>query len=166
MSLMAEGYYLRLRKEIGQEGQWLTIKSLGGFEAGVHRREEYTSFLPKEVSAFECPDIRIKELIFDLSSGFDLLPFLKLKQKRVLHQVKLGERQIAELSLDHVSLKSEKREKLYNELEVELKTEGTSQDLQAIVEYLIENYNLAENPLSKFERALLFKDNLPEKKPF
>jgi CHAD domain-containing protein len=163
MSLMAEGYYLRLRKEIGQEGQWLTIKSLGGFEAGVHRREEYNSFLPKEVSAFECPDIRIKELIFGLSSGFDLLPFLKLKQKRVLHQVKLGDRQIAELSLDQVSLKSEKREKLYNELEVELKTEGTSQDLQAIVEYLMENCNLVENPFSKFERALLFKDNLPEK---
>jgi len=53
-----------------------------------------------------------------------LLPFLKLKQKRVLHQVKLGDRQIAELSLDQVSLKSETREKLYNELEVELKTEG------------------------------------------
>jgi len=161
--LMAEGYYLRLRKEIGLEGQWLTLKSLGGFEAGIHRREEYTSFLPKEISAFECPDIKIKELIFELSSGFDLLPFLKLKQKRVLHQVKLGEKQIAELSSDYVSFKSENREKLYNELEVELKTEGTPQDLQAIVEYLMENYNLAENPFSKFERALLFKNNLPEK---
>jgi inorganic triphosphatase YgiF len=90
----------------------------------VHRREEYTSFLPKKVSVFECPDIRIKERIFELSSGFDLLPLLKLKQKKILHQVKLGERQIAELSLDHVSLKTGKREKLYNELEVELKTEG------------------------------------------
>jgi CHAD domain-containing protein len=163
MCLMAQGYYLRLRKEIGQEGQWLTIKSLGGLEAGVHRREEYTSFLPKKVSAFECPDTKIKELIFELSSGFDLLPLLKLKQKRFLHQVKLGERQTAELSLDHVSLKSGKREKLYKELEVELKTEGTPQDLQAIVEYLMENYNIVENPFSKFERALLFKDNLPEK---
>ena len=66
MSVMAEGYYLRLRKEIGQEGQWLTIKSLGGFEAGVHRREEYISFLPENVSVFECPDIRIKERIFEL----------------------------------------------------------------------------------------------------
>ena len=163
MYVMSEGYYLRLRKEIGQEGQWLTIKSLGGFEAGVHRREEYISFLPKKVSVLECPDIRIKERIFELSSGFDLLPFLKLKQKKIIHQMKLGERQIAELSLDHVSLKTGKREKLYNELEVELKTEGMPQDLQAIVEYLMENYNLEENPLSKFERALLFKDNLPEK---
>ncbi len=163
MSLMAEGYYLRLRKEIGQEGQWLTIKSLDGFESGVHRREEYISFLPEDVSVFECPDIRIKERIFELSSGFDLIPLLELKQKRILHQLKLGERQIAKFSLDHVSLKNEKREKLYNELEVELETEGTPQDLQAIVEYLMENYNLAENPLSKFERALLFKDNLPEK---
>lgn len=163
MSLMAEGYYLRLRKEIGQEGLWLTIKNLDGLEAGGHKREEYISFLPKEDSVFECPDIRIKERIFELSSGFDLLPLLKLKQKKVLHQVKLGDRQIAEFSLDHVSLKSEKMEKLYNELEVELKIEGTPQDLQAIVEYLMENYNLEENLLSKFERALIFKDNLPEK---
>ena len=95
--------------------------------------------------------------------GFDLIPLLQRKQISILHQLKLGERQIAEFSLDHVSLKNEKREKLYNELEVELETEGTHQDLQAIVEYLMENYNLAENPLSKFERALLFKDNLPEK---
>lgn len=162
-ALMAEGYFLRLRKEMGKEGHWLTIKSLGGFEAGVHRREEYVSFLPKEASVFECPDIRIRKQIFELSSGFDLLPLLKLKQKRVVRQVKLGERHIAEFSLDQVSLKSENREKLYSELEIELKTGGTPQDLQAIVEYLLGNYNLAENPISKFERALIFKDNLPEK---
>jgi CHAD domain-containing protein/inorganic triphosphatase YgiF len=162
-ALMAEGYYLRLRKEAGKEGQWLTIKSLGGFEAGVHRREEYVSFLPKEDSVFKCPDIRIRNRIFELSSGFDLLPLLKLKQKRAVRQVKLGERHVAELSLDWVNLKSENREKLYSELEVELKTEGTPQDLQAIAEYLLGNYSLAENPFSKFERALLFEDNLPEK---
>jgi len=54
-------------------------------------------------------------------------------------------------------------EKLYNELEVELKTEGTPLDLHAILEYLMENYNLEENHLSKFKRAFLVKDNLPEK---
>jgi len=53
----------------------LTIKSLDGFEAEVRR------ILPKEASVFECPDLRIKELIFELSSGFDLLPLLKLNKK-------------------------------------------------------------------------------------
>ncbi|HWQ49147.1 MAG TPA: CHAD domain-containing protein [Methanosarcina sp.] len=162
-ALMAEGYFLRLRKEMGKEGQWLTIKSLGGLEDGVHTREEYVSFLPEEVSVFDCPDARIRDTILELSSGFDLLPLMKIKQKRIVRQVKLGERHTAEISLDHVSLKSGKKEKLYSELEIELKTEGTRQDLQAIAEYLLGNYHLVKDPLSKFERALLFKENLSEK---
>lgn len=44
--LMAEGFYLRLRKETGKDGYWLTIKSLGGLKNGAHMREELTSFLP------------------------------------------------------------------------------------------------------------------------
>ena len=162
-ALMAEGFYLRLRKEIGKDGQWLTIKTLGGFKGGVHTRAEYASFLPEGASVLECPDARILNMIFELSLGFDLLPFLKLKQKRIVRQVKLGEKHIAELSLDRVNLKSEGVEKLYSELEIELKTEGTYQDLNTIMEYLLENYNLVKDPLSKFERALLFRENLPEK---
>ncbi len=161
--LMAEGFYLRLRKEIGKDGHWLTIKSLEGFKDEVHTREEYASFLPEGVSVFECPDARIRDMILELSLGFDLLPFLKLNQKRIVRQVKLGEKHIAELSLDRVNLKSGGVEKFYNELEIELKTEGTRHDLNAIMEYLLENYNLVKDPLSKFERALLFRENLPEK---
>ncbi len=163
LALMAEGYFLRLRKEMGKEGQFLTIKSLGGFEDGVHTREEYISFLPEGASVFECSDAKIKNMILELSLGFTLLPFLKLEQKRALRQVKLGEKHIAEFSLDHVSLKSGNKEKLYNEVEIELKTDGTSQDLQAISEYLLGNYQLVKDPFSKFERALLFKENMQEK---
>ncbi len=163
LALMAEGYFLRLRKEMEKEGQFLTLKSLGGFEDGVHKREEYISFLPEGASVFEYPDARIKNMILELSSGFNLLPLLKLKQKRILRQVKLGEKDIAEFSLDNVNLKSGKKEKLYNEIEIELKTDGTHPDLQVISEYLLENYQLVKDPFSKFERALLFKDNLPEK---
>lgn len=163
LALMAEGYFLRLRKYMEKEGQFLTLKSLGGFEDGVHKREEYISFLPEGASVFECPDARIKNMILELSSGFDLLPLLKLKQKRIVRQVKLGEQDIAEFSLDNVNLKSGKKEKLFNEIEIELKTDGTNQDLQVISEYLLENYQLVKDPFSKFERALLFKDNLPEK---
>lgn len=163
IDLMAEGYYLRLRKETGKEGQWLTIKSLEGFGTEVHKREEYTSFLPNDASVFDCSDIMIKKKIFELSSGFNLSPLLRLKQKRIVRQVKLGDRDIAEFSLEQVNIKYENREKFYSHLEVELKKEGTVQDLQAILEYLMKNYNLTEDHFSKFERALLFKDNIPEK---
>ncbi|HEY3362292.1 MAG TPA: CHAD domain-containing protein [Methanosarcina sp.] len=162
-ALMAEGYFLRLRQEMGKEGQWLTIKSLGGLEDRVYIREEYVSFLPKETSIYECSDTRIRNIILELTAGFDLFPLVKLEQKRIVRQVKLGEKHIAEFSLDRVNINSEGVEKLYNELEIELKTEGTSQDLQAISEYLLGNYHLITDQFSKFERALLFKDNMPEK---
>jgi CHAD domain-containing protein len=162
-ALMAKGFYLQLRKEVGKAGNWLTIKSLGEFTDQMHTRAEYTSFLPEGASVIECPDARITNMVFELSLGFDLLPFLKLEQKRIVRQVKQGEKHIAELSLDRVSLKSEGEEKLYGELEIELKSEGTHEDLNTIMEYLLENHKLVKDPFSKFERALLFRENLPEK---
>ena len=162
-ALLAEGFYLRLRKEIGKDGHWLTIKTLGEFKGRVHTRAENASFLPEGASVFECPDARLRIMIFELSLGFDLLPFLKLEKKKIVRQVKLGEKHIAELSLDQVNLKSEGVEKIYGELEIELKTDGTHKDLNTIIKYLLENYNLVEDTFSKFERALLFRENLTER---
>ena len=141
----------------------MTIKSLGGFEDGTHRREEYVSFLPEGVSVLECPDFRIRNMIFEFTAGLDLLPLLSLKQKRIIRQVKSGEIVIAETYLDRVNLKSEGREKRYNEFEVELKDEGTLEDLKNIRDFLLKHYNLSESPYSKFERAFLFMENISEK---
>ena len=162
-SIMAAGYYLRVRKALGENGNWVTIKSLGGFEGGTHRREEFVSFLPEEASVLECPDSRIRNMIFEFTAGLDLFPLLSLKQKRIIRQVKMGEKILAKTYLDRVNLKSEGREKRYNEFEVELQSEGTPEDLETIRSFLLKHYNLTESPFSKFERAFLFMDNLPEK---
>ncbi len=162
-SIMAAGYYLRVRSTQGENGAWVTIKSLGGFENGTHRREEYVSFLPEGVSVLECPNSRIRNMIFEFTAGLDLLPLLSLSQKRIIRQVKSGEKTIAETYLDRVNLKSDDREKRYNEFEVELKNEGIPEDLKHIRDFLLKNYNLSEDPFSKFERASMFMENLPEK---
>ncbi|WP_410508308.1 CHAD domain-containing protein [Methanosarcina hadiensis] len=161
--IMAAGYYLRVRKDSGEKGKWITIKSLGGFNAGTHRREEYVCFLPEGFSVLECPDLRIRNMIFQFTSGLGLLPLITLKQKRIIRQLKLEEKLIADLYLDRVNLKSESRKKTYNELEVELKNGGTVDDLEAIRSFLLSHYNLKESPFSKFERAYIFRENLPEK---
>ncbi len=161
--IMTAGYYLRIRKAYGEDGRWVTIKSLGGFESGTHRREEYVSFLPEKLSVLECPDFRIRNMIFEFTAGLSLLPLLSLKQKRIIRQVEKGKKIVAETYLDRVNLKSEGREKQYNEFEVELKSEGTPEDLETIRSFLLEHYNLTENPFSKFERAFLFMEDLPEK---
>jgi CHAD domain-containing protein len=161
--IMAAGYYLRVRKASGEKGKWVTIKSLGGFEAGTHRREEHVSFLPDGLSVLECPDLRIRNMIFEFTSGLNLFPFITLKQKRIIRQLKLEEKQIADLYLDRVNLKSESRKKTYNEFEVELKSGGTVDELEAIRDFLLSHYRLVESPFSKFERACIFRENLPEK---
>ncbi|WP_269848584.1 CYTH domain-containing protein [Methanosarcina horonobensis] len=161
--IMAAGYYLRVRKSSGEKGKWITIKSLGGFKAGTHRREEYVSFLPEGLSVLECPDLRIRNMIFEFTSGLNLSPFITLKQKRIIRQLKLEEKPIADLYLDRVNLKSESRKKIYNEFEVELKSGGTVDDLEAIRAFLYSHYRLVESPFSKFERACIFRENLPEK---
>jgi inorganic triphosphatase YgiF len=162
-AIMASGYYLRVRKAYGEDGSWITIKSLGGFEGGTHRREEYVSFLPEGDSVPECPDLQIRDMIFELTAGLDLFPLLSLKQKRVIRQAKMGKKLIAEIYLDRVKLKSEGREKHYNEFEVELKSEGSSEDLETVRCFLLKHYNLIESPFSKFERAFLFMEKLTEK---
>ncbi|HIH93215.1 TPA: CHAD domain-containing protein [Methanosarcina acetivorans] len=161
--IMAAGYYLRVRKAAGEKGKWVTIKSLGGFEGGTHRREEYASFLPEGLSVLECPSLRIRDMIFDFTSGLDLTPLITLKQKRIIRQLNLEKKLVAEIYLDRVNLKSESRKKFYNEFEVELKSEGTVKDLEAVRDFLLDNYNLEESRFSKFERAYLFRENLPEK---
>jgi CHAD domain-containing protein len=160
--IMAAGYYLRVRKASGEKGKWITIKSLGGFKAGTHRREEYVSFLPEGLPVHECPDLRIRNMIFEFTSGLDLFPFITLKQKRIIRQLKFEEKPIADLYLDKVNLKSESRKKIYSEFEVELKSGGTVDDLEAIRDFLLSHYKLVESPFSKFERAYILRENLPE----
>jgi CHAD domain-containing protein len=161
--IMAAGYYLRVRKASGEKGKWITIKSLGGFKSGTHSREEYVSFLPEGLSVLECPDLQIRNMIFEFTSGLNLFPLINLKQKRIIRQLKLEGKPIADLYLDRVNLKSERRQKIYNEFEVELKNGGTVDDLEAIRDFLLSHYSLAESPFSKFERAYIFRENLPEK---
>lgn len=162
-AIMASGYYLRVRRAYGEEGSWVTIKSLGGFEGGTHRREEYVSFLPEGKSVLECPDPCIRDMILEFTAGLDLFPLLSLKQKRMIRQVKMGERLVAEAYLDRVNLSSGGREKHYNEFEVELKSEGNSEDLESMRNFLLKHYNLTESPFSKFERAFFFMEKIPEK---
>jgi CHAD domain-containing protein/inorganic triphosphatase YgiF len=162
-AIMAAGYYLRVRKALGENGKWVTIKSLGGFKEGTHRREEYVSYLPEGASILECSDFRVRNLILEFTAGLDLVTLLFLKQKRIIRQVKTGEKIITETYLDRVNLKSEGREKLYNEFEVELKSGGTPEDLESIRGFLLQNYKLVEGQFSKFERAFLFMEYIPEK---
>jgi inorganic triphosphatase YgiF len=61
---------------------------------------------------------------------------------------------VAELSLDDVHMVAGDREQAFYELEVELKTSGTEDDLATIVSSLQSEWGLQPETRSKFERAL------------
>ncbi|MDD3042785.1 MAG: CHAD domain-containing protein [Methanosarcinaceae archaeon] len=160
--ITASGYYLRLRKTLGEKGHWVTIKSLDGFEDGRHKREEYVGFLPAGVPLIECPEASVRNRIIEMVGAAELRPLIKLKQERLFRQVETGGRHVAELALDRVKLKSEAREQSYLELEVELKEGGTEEDLNLISDFLHRTFRLESGSYSKFERALLFREGLEE----
>lgn len=151
--LLAAGYACRLRAEGGSA--LATLKGLGGAQGALHRREEQEVQLDvwtPDVTAW--PPSPARDLALTLSGGAALQPLFDLEQHRTRADVVDGARRVAELSLDAVRAVIGRRPALYYELEVELKAEGTEEDLARLSQALAAKYSLRPEPRSKFERAL------------
>ncbi|MCX7706959.1 MAG: CHAD domain-containing protein [Anaerolineae bacterium] len=151
--LLAAGYACRLRSE--GASALATLKGLGGAQGALHHRDEQevqlTAWTP-EVAAW--PPSPARDLALALSRGAPLQPLFDLEQRRTRADVVDGSRRVAELSLDAVRAVIGRRPALYYELEVELKAEGTEEDLARLAQALSTEYGLKPEPRSKFERAL------------
>lgn len=152
--IMAAGYACRLREQ-GKE-TLIALKSLKGAEGPIHRREEMEVSLPSYCPPAEWPDCPARELVLSLIDESDLAPLFELRQTRLVRPVSRGETPVAEMSLDEVHLASGDRERAFFELEVELKAEGTENELETLATCLQDEWGLKPEPSSKFERALAF----------
>lgn len=152
--ILAAGYACRRREQ--SEGTLITLKGLGGVKGAIHRREELEVLLPADAPAAQWPSGPVRDRVDELIGDAPLMPLFDLQQTRIVRQVNQGERQVAELSLDEVHLAVDDRELAYFELEVELRPQGTEDDLTAIVICLQDEWGLEPEPRSKFERALAF----------
>ncbi|MFZ5917939.1 MAG: CHAD domain-containing protein [Chloroflexota bacterium] len=157
--VLAAGYACRLRDQ--DEGLLLTLKGLGHAEGAVHRREELEAALPPGTSPFSPADWppepvchRVRELIHDAP----LAALFELRQSRTVRQASLGERQVAEMSLDEALVVAGERQQAFLELEVELAPEGAEDDLAAMAAVLRDEWGLEAQPRAKFERGLAFLD--------
>lgn len=151
--LLAAGYACRLRAEGGSA--LATLKGLGGAQGALHRREEQEVQLDAwtpDVTAW--PPSPARDLALTLSGGAALQPLFGLEQHRTRADVVDGARRVAELSLDAVRAVIGRRPALYYELEMELKAEGTEEDLTRLAQALSAEYGLKPETRSKFERAL------------
>lgn len=169
-AVMTGGYALRLR-EGAEHGDWIgTLKGLGGAAgAGVdaaasalHEREEYESQVPPHAMPEAWPAGPARERALELGGSQPMLEMFVIAQERHKRLVQAGtdpaaQREVAELSLDVVNLPRNGRGQVIYELEIELRPDGTRDDLLVLREALT-GYQLAPQSLSKFERALALVD--------
>ncbi len=151
--LLAAGYSCRLRTE--GERIIATLKGLGGVEGGVHRRDEQEIDLPELLlRPADWPASPARALALELAAGAALESLFDLQQTRQKCDVLDGERRVAELSLDEVRAVVGQRPAFYYEVEVELRPDGTEEDLALLAATLRDEYALEPETRSKFARGL------------
>jgi CHAD domain-containing protein len=155
--ILAGGYFCRRRLSEGRV--LITIKQVQAAGGAVHRREELEVELGGYAPPSRWPESAARDKVLELSQGAPLLPMLELRQDRTMRLVGDQEAPIAELSLDAVRLgpsdgAAPRQEKMYFEVEVELKEHGSEDELAAIVAELQTAWGLEPEPRSKFQRAL------------
>ncbi|WP_370575670.1 CYTH domain-containing protein [Methanomethylovorans sp.] len=166
MAIMSKGYYLRRR----QKGQRIiyTIKSLGGLEKEIRRREEMECVLEQDMPYEKWDNADMGSFLSGVVGESTLVPLFNVSHVRNVRNVIDDERDVAEMSLDDVVITGWGKKLSYLEIEVELLSGGDERDLEKLVNMLRQEYSLVPDSLSKFERALElmeeFKDSvsLPE----
>ena len=151
---LAAGYYLRRRETGG--GVRLTLKQLVTGDAGVLRREELEALVAADVPPAEWPDGELRERVEAVAQGAPLEPFLSLEQERLARRVVDGQREVAELSLDDVTVAAGGRARRWFEVEVELRGDGGDADLERLAAALQAAPGLTPESRAKFSRALEF----------
>ena len=161
-AILTAGYTCRARKR--SDGTLITVKSVKRAEGAVHRREEMETELPADARLAEWPgtaylqwpDSPVRAWLLERIGDKPLARLFELGQTRAVRRVSLGDRPVAELSLDDVRLTLGNREQTYAVVEVELAPQGTEDDLAALVTSLQDEWGLEPDPRSKFERGLAF----------
>ena len=157
------GYACRIRRK--DDKQIATLKGLGMAEGAVHKRVEHEVTLdgggPRlGESPADWPASPPRKLAMALSQGEPLIELFSLSQQRHTRTVHAavstseGDRLVAELSLDVVEMHIGDEAKTTFELEAELASDGTTDDLALMVADLRDNWQLQPQPRSKFEQGL------------
>lgn len=149
---LAAGYYLRRRETDG--GVRLTLKQLVTGDAGVLRREELEARVAADVPPAEWPKGELRERVEGIAQGAPLEPFLFLEQERLARRVVDGAREVAELSLDDVTVAADGKARRWFEAELELRGDGNEGDLERLAAALQAEPGLTPESRAKFTRAL------------
>ncbi len=146
-------------------GLLLTLKRVGGQVAGaIHSRDEYEVHVGAlDVSTW--PEGEVRDMVQQIGGGKPLEELFSIEQTRFVSHLYQGERDVAEMSLDRVAIGAPGGPVSGYELEVELLPEGLMSDLRILARLLMEEYNLAPQPLSKFEQAAVLTSAFSHDEP-
>jgi CHAD domain-containing protein len=154
--ILSAGYACRFRLE--GKGVRLTLKEVGGTVGIIHKRQEMEIML----SAIQPPELwpagSLRDHVLQLTGRDSLFPLFELHQTRVVRPVRWQGQIIADLSLDEVQVSAGGAEQVYYELEVELTSNGSEEQLANIADSLQQKWKLRSESLSKFERTLSLLD--------
>lgn len=158
--ILSGGYALRLRHQ--DDRTYYSLKSLGGANGSIHRREEIEYEVPEKEGERPPGDWLPEPFwtrISELTEGQPLTGILTIYQERHERRL-LGESEdadIATVALDNVEiLQDAGNSQHFVELEVELAQDRTEEELEPIVAELTKMHGLVPQPASKFERGLAF----------
>ncbi len=157
------GYACRIRRK--DDKRSATLKGLGTADGAVHQRAEHEVMLDGGSSRLgespaDWPASEARGLALALSQGEPLIELFRLSQQRHTRTVHAavstseGDRLVAELSLDVVEMHTGDDAKATFELEAELASDGTMDDLALMVADLRDRWQLQPQPRSKFEQGL------------
>jgi triphosphatase len=160
-TLARHGVALRLRRN---RARWEASVKWSGREDGmVHTRPELTVRLSRPPSfPFTVSSRLLAAQLSPLIPGQSLVPILISDVRRQRRAVRVSRRgkisTFAELALDHVRLSApgphRRLTDTYDEIEIELKPAGTTQDLLDFAELLRTRFTLTPTRGSKFSRGL------------
>jgi len=144
-------FAVRIRES--DEKLLLTLKGLGNANGAVHTREEYQADVPGiEIGAW--PEGEARNLASEIAGDNPLTDLVTVDQTRTVRNLYDGRRLVAEWSLDDVTIPTPDAPLRFYELEIELRPDGTPDDLARLAELFTGKYGLDPQPESKFERAL------------
>ncbi len=160
--ILSGGYACRFRQE--GEGVRLTLKGVGGTVGTIHKRREMEIMLAAIQPPEAWPAGALRDHVLQLIGGDSLRPLIELHQTRFIRPVRWQGQVIADLSLDEVQISAGGMDQVYYELEVELNSSGSEEQLINIADNLLRKWKLRPEHLSKLERALILLDYKSEHK--
>jgi CHAD domain-containing protein len=160
--LFAAGFVCRRRRQ--NDALLITVKQIDDARGAIHKREELEVLLTEERPPSEWPASPARDRVMDLIGDEPLRALFESRQTRVCRHVLKDHSVVAEWSVDNVSVRRGNERLRFVDLEIELAPQGVEDDLTAIAARVQEEWGLAPELKSKFERALAWVNETEKNK--